>query len=159
MVMQSVFELLKSLVPFPLFPSPSIFSRRQVTPSHSYPLVLFFCCRSYYGMCFLMRLVCICQFMMSRTFCVKSCLVLAFQLGTLCSGFFFLVYVGSCEVHFLGCWFWVFFKLDIFRQMHLRISCSFQLSVKIKNQLYACYKGTQVIEELNIHRIKSLLHM
>lgn len=52
MVMQDVFELLKSHLPFPLFPFSFIFSRRQVTLSYSYLLVLFFCHIPYYEMCF-----------------------------------------------------------------------------------------------------------
>lgn len=52
MVTQGMLELLKSLIPFPLYPFPFIFSRRQVAPSHSHPLVLFFYHISYYGMCF-----------------------------------------------------------------------------------------------------------
>lgn len=136
MVMQGVLKLLKSLVRFPLFASPSIFSR-QAGDSQSF---------SSFG-AFLVSHILLWDVLFLWGWCVfvDSCcqglLVSSLVLFWLSSwkhivqDFFFLVYVGSYEVGF-----WDFFKLDVFRQMYLRTNCFFQLSVKIKNWLYACCK-------------------
>lgn len=88
MVMQGMLQLLKSLL-FPLhspfLPSFLADSQASLCRSHVFVDFLFFTWPTM-GCNFLLRLVYICKSLLSRAFSVKSCLVLAFQLGTLCSG-------------------------------------------------------------------------
>lgn len=88
MVMQGMLQLLKLLLSAlhsPLLSSFLADSQASLCRSSVFADFLFFTWPTM-GCIFLMQMVYICKSLLSRTFSVKSCLVLASQLGTLCSG-------------------------------------------------------------------------
>lgn len=146
MVLQGVLKLLKSLIPLSL----SSFHFLQIARWLPAILMLWwFSCAtcSSVGCIFLMGLVRICQYMLSRTLCVKSCLVLAFQLGTLCSDCFFFNIcwlLWDRIIIFFNLFFFFLLKMGVFRQICLRTKCrwvAFNSVWKWRNGYMTAIKG------------------